>query len=333
MKSILFLGAGASKFVSHPTTKDLLEQVEKQIETEIPDESKLFIKNLLSERSLDDVEKLYDVIDYITNLEKHPNGNIANNMYYKISNDFISYEQMVVGLEKLKSIIREILLNAFTIDNESLDTIKIMYDKVWHVMQNNGSDKFQVVTTNYDKVIERYCEKSNFEIIDGFSPTLNGDSRIWSDKWEPKTDKPTLYLSKLHGSITWQNENDSIIDMKIPGRRDEKDDFMILPTLGPKDYSRSPFYQIMNRFKEILSSTDMLIVIGFSYRDPQISEIIKQRLSEGMTLISISPTPSEMNNISERNDTPIDMSINNHFHFYHFPRLGILHLPITQSLL
>lgn len=321
MKLTLFLGAGASAFISHPTTVELLDRVQKRVDLNMPTEQKKFTENLFLASDLEDVEKLYDSIDNIINLKDHITNTITDKIYYDAPNGPIRYEIIVYELEKLKSTIREILLSAFKISTENLGKIPIMYNRVLSAMYAQ-TDDIRVITTNYDKVIERYCERhQNLELVDGFNPTPNADGRVWNGTWEPKTNKRCLYLTKLHGSITWQKDNNTIIDQKTPGIRDIDDDIMIFPTLGPKNYSEFPFPELMNNFEKTLNDTDVLIVIGFSYRDPQINELIIRRLADGMKLVSISPTPEDMNRMLATKGEPDDIIIED-FAFKHFKHLG-----------
>ena len=61
---------------------------------------------------------------------------------------------MVDALAKLKDKIRDILFGSFTINLESFGTIKKIYDRLWSFMKGNISDAFQVITTNFDQMIE-----------------------------------------------------------------------------------------------------------------------------------------------------------------------------------
>lgn len=42
-----------------------------------------------------------------------------------------------------------------------------------------------------------------------------------------------------------------------------------------------------------MEEIDVLLVVGFSYRDPEIVDTIKDRVASGMYLISFSPTATE----------------------------------------
>ena len=261
----------------------------------MPDRVKRFIIELSNKPDFDDVEKLYDCIDQTINIKKNYSRVIVSNMQYQSPNFHIGYSEIVDGLEELKSIIRRILLDSFRLKPESVSIVREVYDSLWSAMKDSGSDAFQILTTNYDLVIERYCDEAGWELVNGFIPTISGLQRRWSEKWSPDTDKP-LYLTKLHGSVSWQKESNSgeVIEIGAPGIRIADDDVLILPTIGPKEYVKTPFLPLISHFQEVLSAIDVLVVIGFSYRDTVINEIIRNQLDKGMVLISISPTPDDI---------------------------------------
>ena len=152
-----------------------------------------------------------------------------------------------------------------------------------------------MVTTNYDNVLEVYCEEAGLGIINGFKASSLGNRRIWdTDTWGDDEyfvdyggDGPNDYyavlasmrLVKLHGSITWQKgDDDAVLEIGSIGQRDPSKDVMILPTLGKKDYSHGIFPELWRQFEKVLARTGLLIVIGFSFRDPEINRMLRSHL-------------------------------------------------------
>ena len=306
MKSALFLGAGASRFVSHPTTKELLNIMNERIRDSSMDETeKTFVLGLLRlEPDLNDIEKVYDCINHMIDVGHHNSRYIINNMGYQREGISMNYQKIVRTLETTKSVIRNVLLTSFSIEPEKIPEIKAMYDRIWSVIQGNGSNAFQIITTNYDQVIEHYCDE-DWELVNGFHLAPNLQPNYWNNKWHPSTDKQSLHLVKLHGSIAWQKDGGGIRQADVPGIRNSNDDIMILPTLGSKDYKKPPFYELRERFEKILNDIEVLVIIGFSYRDPEINEMISKRMRKGMTVISISPEPNQVREISEYDGKPV----------------------------
>ena len=164
-----------------------------------------------------------------------------------------------------------------------------MFDMVRNVMKEGGVDELQVFTTNYDLVMETYADETGLEVVNGFEPHhyRNG---VWANAWDRRTNQPPLYLIKLHGSIYWYRDgDDKIVETGAVAQRVADQDVMIAPTEGAKDYNKEPFYALMEHFKKSIKEVDILLVIGFSYRDNEIVSIIKNRVKNGMALVSISP--------------------------------------------
>lgn len=306
MKTALFLGAGASVFASQPTTKKIMDLVRERVQkrTEEPNRDtarQSYVMSLVNAEIYSDVEKLYDGIERTISTNHDNCQPIISNM--SDSAHSLSHVQIVDELTRLKSIIREILLTSLVIRSDAYESIKQMYDMVWEAMREHGTDEFQIFTTNYDAMVEEYCEEANFDMINGFK-SYRPLRRIWDNKWT--TDEiNAVYLTKLHGSINWyKNTDNKIVEIGDIGQRDDRSDIMIAPTEGTKQYDKEPFSTLMERFRTEIKKVDVLLVIGFSYRDEEIVNVIKNRIRDGMVLISISP--DAVNDIRRMTSADVD---------------------------
>ena len=178
-------------------------------------------------------------------------------------------DETIRALESLETAIRNTLLSNLMVKPENVNNVVSTYDELFKSVSRN------IVTTNYDNVLETYCEQKELELVNGFKKSHLGDRRTWDDVWEGE--ETALYLTKLHGSITWQEDDDSaVLEIGKPGLRDTDRDVMIAPTLGEKDYSNRIFPTLIDRFKTILAETEVLIVVGFSFRDPRINRMLQE---------------------------------------------------------
>ena len=296
MRSALFLGAGASAFAGYPTTEELMDHVRERVEKRRyePNRDKgcqNYIASVIDNSVYSDVEKLYDGIERTINTYTNPNckpiiGGLKDN------NTGICREQIIKELKYLLSTIRDILLESFVVSSGYHESIKLMYDKTRSAMKIKGTTELRVFTTNYDLVMEEYAKQAGYEIVNGFRP--HGHLRtVWDDVWKPRAER-SMYMIKLHGSMSWYRDAGGHI-MEIGGiqDRDIDHDVMIAPTEGMKNYGREPFPALMDHFKKEMERVDVLLAIGSSYRDEEIVSIIKDRLEDGMYLISLSPTAAE----------------------------------------
>ena len=312
-ETMLFLGAGASVFAGMPTTKglirDVLQQVLPQEKWKSPQAASL-VRNIVRHHEGQDVEVLYQTIRRMTDAEKLHEEAMKhkmagdNNPAWKreilttsaygsdIENKKNETEDIAENIDTFESLevaIRNTLLDRLMVKRDYITAVVEQYDGLFeHVPRN-------IATTNYDNVLETYCERKKLDMVNGFKPSHLGDRRIWKGEhdgaWAVGED--ALRLVKLHGSIAWQEDGDDILEIGRPGMRDTTRDVMIAPTLGEKDYDSKIFPTLWKRFEAILAETELLIVAGFSFRDPKINRMFRSRLKRTaenpMKLLYIDP--------------------------------------------
>lgn len=294
MKTVLFLGAGASAFAGCPTTKKLRELTLGNIHKRLGDpfvgsESVRlnFLEHIVKDTRLDDIEKVYSCVDHIL---------ASHNMYSRVVLDRMTYGHDGIGmnlldmlgaLRTLRSIIHETMLGNFAVGSGQKD-IEKMYGSLVDVV-GGASGSVDIITTNYDNVIETYCNRTDARLVDGFVPSRNGDHRVWKDSWNMEDDN-CVRLVKLHGSVTWQRRDSEIIGMMVPGSRGKGEDVLVEPTLDTKDYGDEPLPQLSEQCDAILAGTGMLVVIGYSFRDDAINKKIMDTVRRGAQMLVVSPS-------------------------------------------
>ena len=321
MRTVLFLGAGASVFALQPTTNDLLKTLISKTKLD-PTVQHLLGNNTVS---FPDIEQVYASIDEAINFKKSHIYKISKQMQRQTpSSHFTKYDEILNNLIKLKPIIREIILDSFKLTQKQINEGKHLFQRLEELITENGGNNFQIVTTNYDLIIYEYADSQGREVIDGFSTKPRSLKGIWDGAWNNTTDNP-IYLNKLHGSVNWQMQDDegkTIIKMSTAGHRHEIHDVMIAPTLGEKDYKKTPFNELTERFKNTLEETDVLVVIGFSFRDDELNEIIKDKIvNKRLAIISISPDSHD--HIKRLIEDPIILDV---------PNLRVLHRSLSHGI-
>ena len=66
-------------------------------------------------------------------------------------------------------------------------------------------------------------------------------------------------------------------------------DVMILPTPSKKDYSSQPFDKLYDQFMDIVEKSNLLVAIGYSFKDEGINDILKNQLEKQLRILSIGP--------------------------------------------
>ena len=302
MKAALFLGAGASVFALQPTTKILLEKLISKTKSDP------LIQNMLkNDPYFSDIEQVYASVDESINFKKSYIYQIGRQLQNQTSHDpLLKFNTIIDRMITLKPIIREIILDSFKLEQEKIKEGNQLFEKLEKLLIKHGNTKFQIITTNYDLVIYECGISQSRDVVDGFVTKRNSHRAIWDDAWNNETGNP-IYLNKLHGSVNWQMQNNkegTMIRTSDTGRRSADLDIMIAPTLGKKDYGETPFSELIERFKNTLEENDMLIVIGFSFRDDKLNQIIRDKLKD-KSLIVVSISPDSHNDITRLIDNPI----------------------------
>lgn len=293
VKTVLFLGAGASDFAGCPTTKKLSELTLANIRERFGDpidgneSNRLkFLEHVVQDAQLDDIEKVYSCANRILASHNQYSRVVLDRMTYGHDGIGTHLPEMLNALRMLKRVIRKTMLDSFDVGSGQKDIAKL-YGSLFNAA-GGASGGVDIITTNYDNVIETYCNRTGTSLVDGFEPSKNGDHRVWKDSWDVVDG--CVRLVKLHGSVTWQRRDGGIIGMMVPGSRGEGEDVLVEPTLDAKDYGDEPLPQLAMQCDAMLSGKDALLVaIGYSFRDDAINEKIIGAIRRGTQMLVVSP--------------------------------------------
>jgi hypothetical protein len=167
--------------------------------------------------------------------------------------------------------------------------------KLLRALAVRGS-QVEVVTTNYDLVIEKAVEvmaENGESIIDlGWAGDVvrRLSVELWSEargKSDATRHLPGL-LTKLHGSVNWGRKGADIFigDTIFKGRHDRH--AIIYPGFKgrPKD---EPFVAFHDHFARVLVRADVALFVGFAFRDEYINELCSRFLSSKTRVVIIDP--------------------------------------------
>ena len=175
----------------------------------------------------------------------------------------------------------------------------------------NGSpqnaEAIHVITTNYDTLLESFCDLAGLPLDTGFAgfrlrkprprPIFqNQYNRILvSERRHQQFDHrvcKTVRLYKPHGSISWLATNDGpmevLNDTSTTGRA------IVVP--GPSKYQdamvNTLFDEMRTAMNVALNDAKALLCIGFGFNDDHLQGVIKRRLAAGMPAIILTRTPT-----------------------------------------
>jgi hypothetical protein len=156
--------------------------------------------------------------------------------------------------------------------------------------------RLDVFSLNYDLCVEHAL--TNF----GPHGFANG---FTEDGWRPSLFDPNtnaIRLFKLHGSLDWiEDELYGLCSLEFPRHRNAEDisgehrPLLIFGTSN-KLSARQPFLSLAYHFSERILVTHVLVVVGYSFGDDYINEIIKQGLDTNgkLRIVVVEPNASAL---------------------------------------
>lgn len=171
-----------------------------------------------------------------------------------------------------------------------------------------NSESISVITTNYDTLIELFCDIAALPLDTGFSgfrrrrprtnpvfQTLYSRALAPDKRQQLQFDhRPckTVRLYKPHGSISWISTADGPVevlnDHLTPARA------IVVP--GPTKYQDALvnvlFDSMRTEMNSVMVGANALLCLGFGFNDDHLQGVIKSRLAAGMPIIIVTRNPT-----------------------------------------
>lgn len=152
-----------------------------------------------------------------------------------------------------------------------------------------------IATLNYDLTIEQACADAGVLVDTGIEHWI--ENRRW--RWSATG----VGLLKLHGSIDWawnwppgkRGEMPAPTVIRVGDLQSGGRDPVLVFGSRNKLQPDGPFLSLLAEFEDKLSECDQLVVVGYSFRDDHVNEVIRRWAhdDESRTLSLVDPTPSE----------------------------------------
>lgn len=159
------------------------------------------------------------------------------------------------------------------------------------------TDSIDVITTNYDRLIEVHAAHAGVSVdsmffghtigrLDGKrsrEELLQHRAKVGSPKHAIVSHRPHLRLSKPHGSLDWYTRDDAHYrsDLRLSGQRR-----IVAP--GASKYRigyESPFDVHRTRANEAIDQASALLFIGYGFNDEHLQTHIRPRLPQVPTVV------------------------------------------------
>ena len=288
---MLLLGAGASKEAGIPDAKGMAEEFIKKFNSDSRFEKEAEVLNFVNaqliadarKRSADpkidcvDVEELYNAILLLSERDKLEISPFVETWHSDLSK--------IKDLDRLLSSIMfrmEMMLEELTLikDEKKLEYLK-------PILNLAGRYKRLVIATlNYENGIELLSRVSGVPCNTGIES--------WTKKGVFEYPDDGIELIKLHGSNYWfWSKGVTTYDERLPHSEIRfKSHFeetlsttalvyppMVIFGQRNKLTTEGPFLDLLKEFDEQLQQTDILTVVGYSFRDPHVNFYISKFLN------------------------------------------------------
>ncbi|MGT2928806.1 SIR2 family protein [Streptococcus dentasini] len=300
--NIVFLaGAGASVVGGNPNYGKTVKMIADDIFEKLHDMEDIYTLEELAEKCKYNNGKI--LVEGQIESEDSPLLNSSFNL-----EDFLStlfhYRPYVSENEKetFNHSIQKILELIKENTNYSYDSKDLKHGALLNFLSSlSGKDgnKFSVITTNYDVLIEEAAAENNFVIFDGFNftplPKFDSNMFEWNlvrevqnvNTREVEYKDKTFNLVKIHGSLTWEKQDNGDIVRKNKDSITETDKMvMVFPSSDKFAQSyQEPYFELFTKFQELIKRPNTLLISsGFSFADAHISKMVTQALKNNSSL-------------------------------------------------
>lgn len=175
-------------------------------------------------------------------------------------------------------------------DSSVLNLYETFYRKL--VLRDRSLPRPWIFTTNYDLFNETAMDRLGLPYANGFSgvverrfnPTtfryaLAEQLDLTNRKWSAVDG--FVYLCKLHGSISWTEDNHGLFPIRETLAFEQLNKVMIYPTPAKQNSSLgSPYADLFREFQSrIVREQSVLFTMGYAFGDEHINNIIYQALT------------------------------------------------------
>lgn len=172
-----------------------------------------------------------------------------------------------------------------------------------------------IMTPNYDRIIEILCDKLGIGVITGFNGSLYGkfNRNILKQPTEVYNCKNCTWvrLFKPHGSINWINENGNEYLTNDYEVLKEKAEYIEIVTPGSSKYkvglTNNTFRCMREEFNELLNPEDnySLFIYGYGFNDDHFDTALFDSFQKNVLIVSRDVKPEIINKALERKNITI----------------------------
>ncbi|ROT96465.1 SIR2 family protein [Altererythrobacter sp. FM1] len=234
--------------------------------------------------------------DYSRNLERLMEVLFAQRFVLRQSEnpDLHPYRAVLDGIiKKVQDFLwTRVTQGAFATEGDT--TVRELYERFYKklVLRDRSLPRPWVFTTNYDHFSELAMDRLGIPYANGFSGVverrfnpaifryaLAEQLDVASRKWTAVD--AFVYLCKLHGSVTWTEDDHGLFPIKEVWPPESTNQMLIYPTPAKQNSSLgSPYADLFREFQSrIVREQSVLITAGYAFGDEHLNNIIYQALT------------------------------------------------------
>lgn len=296
-------GAGASCPFGYPTTKQFFDKIKVTDQLQ-----ELLFNSIKQMNNVKDIEHVLDILDNLIDISSSSStANFLTSIVedVKLFNTVVKWQKFIEKCTELKSTIIDKIYSEYHFRLETRNDAFKAIDDLLNVLNTERSFSRSFFTLNYDRVLEEYFIERRIPFVDGFS--FVNQRRLWNPQTFDVKDpdegiipsdlysRPSVpfRVFKLHGSLSWREFENTIecTTTEEPARSSyHKRNVFIYPTESCNE-SKEPYRTLYANFRRLKETTDILLVIGYAFRDELINVVIRDFVQQNREsrVIIVSP--------------------------------------------
>lgn len=183
----------------------------------------------------------------------------------------------------ISTVDNEVLQNLLISNSDDFNGIKKLVEKI-----SDAHPKVtNIITTNYDRIIENVLSFHGIPFTDGF---LGKELSLFDESLF--LSKNIVNIVKVHGSLNWfdfggeirylqNNIENSVPQIICPGKNKYQEAY------------KSPYRELIQKSDLFINSADSFLVVGFGFNDEHLTPRIKSKIKKGTPIVVITKVISD----------------------------------------
>lgn len=203
---------------------------------------------------------------------------------------------------------------------------------------NVNSRIIDIMTPNYDRIVEIICDKLGIGVITGFSGNVYGkfNKNLLKQPTDMYNCKKNIWvrLFKPHGSINWINENGNEYLTNNYGALSKKVKYIEIVTPGSSKYreglTNNTFRCMREEFNELLSSDDnySLLFYGYGFNDDHFDTALFDSFQKNVLILARDVKNEILNKAMEKKNITVFYHEKNKEYMIYKSKKYVIELPL-----